>query len=194
MKFDFNRRQASFGVFNNRRERHGPDEKVKAIDLPVRHPIKPKELDMLAPTNGVKLSTFLFGDNLRKPELQTHLLSPLAIHRKPEHISVTIFDTPTDKRRGMTFKDAKVKDPHVVIDEGGVPFVEYKFQFEPGEHLQRLSDRVECQTLEFECYAEAPELFDKPDDDGEEGGQTVMDTGKPETGKEGEDDEDDDDE
>jgi len=191
MKFDFTRRQAEFGTFNNRRERHG-EEKVKAIDLPISHPIKPKELDMVCPANGVALSKFLFGDNLRKPILQTHLLSPLYVYRKPEHVSLTIYDTPTDKRRGMTFKDVKIKDPKIVIDENGNPSIEYKAQFEPGEHLQRLSDRVECQILEFECFAEQPELFDKKDgEEGEEGQQSLPGT---QEGTGSSDDDDDDDE
>lgn len=178
MKYDFVRRQGEFGTFNNRRERHG-EEKVKAIDLPVTFPIKPKELDMVSPTQGVKLSKFLFGDNLRKPQLQTHLLSPLHIHRKPEHISLTIYDDPRDKRRGMTFKDVKVKDPVIVLDDNNDPSIVCKFQFEPGENLQRLSDRVECQILDFECFAEQPELFDKKDEDEEgtnNGGQQDLAT------------------
>lgn len=170
MKFDFRKRQCNFGVFNNRMENNGPDVKVKAIDLPFQIKLKPKELDMVVPTNGVPLSQFLFGDDLRKPELQTHLLSPLKVQRKPEHVELVIYDGGgVDKRKVMRFKDTKVKDPTITIEQDGTPYLSGKFQIHPDGMLQRISDNVEGQTLEFECKATQPELFDKPDEEGEEG-------------------------
>lgn len=174
MQFDFQKRQAEFGVWNNRRENEGQEKaKVKAIDLPIRIQIKPRELDMLVPTNGIALSMFLFGDDLRKPELQTHLLSPMPVYRKPEHVKISIYDDGVDKRKVLTFDDCKVKDPKIEFDQDAI-FLNFKAQIHPGKHLQRINDNVESQTRFFECKATQPELFDAAAEDGEEGAQADM--------------------
>lgn len=175
MKFDIKRRAAEFAVYKNRREKETDNtdsRELKAIDLPVRIQLKPKELDMLVPTNGVPLSEFLFGADLRKPELQVMLLSPMKIFRKPEHLRITIFDDTVDKRKSMTFNDCRVENPFVEFDENTV-FLNFKVEIHPGQHLQRISDNVEGQIREFECKAMQPELFDKDDEDAEdaEGGE-----------------------
>jgi hypothetical protein len=161
MLFDLKRRPAQFGVWNNRREAEG-DKKaaVKAIDLPVKVQLKAKEIDMLCPTNGVPLSQFLFGDDLRKPELQTHLLSPLPIYRRPEHVDIAIFDDGVDKRKVLRFKDCKIKDPRLEFDQTSI-FLTFKAQIHPDGQLQRINDNVEAQTRDFECRAAQPELFDE---------------------------------
>ena len=175
MKFDFKKRPAEFGVFKNRREKDtGTDEpgKLKAIDLPVRLQIKPKELDMLVPTNGVPLSQFLFGEDLRKPALQTPLLSPMKVFRAPEHLKISIYDDTVDKRKVLTFADCRVENPHLEFDETKV-FLCFKVEIHPGNQLQRVSDNVEGQIREFECKAMEPELFDNYEDDDEpQGGQS----------------------
>lgn len=180
MKFDLKRRKAEFGVFRNRREKDaGATEvnKLKAIDLPVRVQIKPKELDMLVPTQGVPLSEFLFGDDLRKPALQCHLLFPLKVFRKPEHLKIQIFDDAIDKRKQMTFADCRVENPQIEHD-GDALFLTFKVEIHPGNLLQRISDNVESQACDFECKATQPELFEKADEgdgEGEDGQQSFMD-------------------
>lgn len=194
MKFDFKKRQCEFGVFNNRRENEGQEKlKRKAIDLPFRFQIKPKELDMVAPTNGVPLSQFLFGEDLRKPELQTHLLSPMKVQRKPEHIDLQIFDD-VDKRKVMRFKDTKIKDPTVEIEQDGTIYLTGKFQIHPDGLLDRISDTVEAQTVQFECKATQPELFDAPGDgeEGEDGDGGAQGDLMGDPSKEGEEEDDDD--
>lgn len=166
MKFSFDRRACEFGGFNNRWEKNGPDVKVKAIDLPFRLPLKPKELDMLIPANGIKLSHFLFGTNLRKPELQTNVLPHLKIARKPQ-IKATIFDSPTDKRKQLALAECTVKEPTVEIEQDGGLFLVGKLQFHPGNQLQRINDNVENHTLDFECQETAPELFDTEEEEDE---------------------------
>lgn len=165
MKFDFSKRAGEFGGFNNRWEKDGPEKQSKAIDLPVRFPVKAKELDMLCPTQDLTLSEFLFGDDLRKPALQCHLLSPLKVHRHPEHITLTIYDDGIDKRKKLTFTECKVKDPVIEFDQDtSAIFLDCKFQFRPDAQLQRINDNVENKTLQFECKASQPELFDKPEE------------------------------
>jgi hypothetical protein len=165
-KFKFRKRQGQFEAFNNRLERHGPEERVKAIDLPVRHGITPRELDMLVPAQGVPLSQFLFGDNLRKPELQTPVLFPLKVYRKPEHILFTVYDG--KGKKGLTFDDVKVKDPVVTIDLDENMQISYKLQFHPGHHLQRISDSVEGRICEFEVEAQQEELFGQASEEDED--------------------------
>lgn len=170
MKWKFKKRKGQFGTFNNRNENHGPDDKVKAIDLPVRHPITPRELDMLVPVEegGVPLSQFLFGSDLRKPHLQTFVLFPIKVYRKPEHVKLTIFDKGS---KGIAFDEVKVKDPVVSIDLDDKMEIAYKLQFHPGHHLQRISDSIEEKVCEFQCEATQEELFGRSDEDegGEEG-------------------------
>lgn len=175
MKFDLKRRPAEFGIFRNRREKETDQSergKLKAIDLPVRIQIKPTELDMLVPTNGVPLSTFLFGPDLRKPELQVMLLSPLKVFRKPEHLRISIYDDGVDKRKVITFNDCRVEKPQIEFDESTV-FLTFKVEIHPGNQLQRISDNVEGQIRDFECKAMQPELFDAAGEEEteEEGGE-----------------------
>lgn len=173
MKYDFAKRACEFGVFNNRLENMGPDQKRKAIDLPMKWQIKPKELDMLVPAQGTLLSQFLFGDDLRKPVLQCPLLSPLKVQRKPEHITLTIYDDGVDKRKKLTFTDVSIKDPILEFDDETI-FLKCKAQLHPDGMLQRINDNVEGKTLQFECKATQPELFDQDSEDegeGEDDGQ-----------------------
>lgn len=174
MKFDIKRRKAEFGVFRNRREKDTDDkeaDKLKAIDLPVRVQIKPKELDMLVPTQGVALSEFLFGDDLRKPTLQCPLLFPIKVFRKPEHLKIQIFDDEIDKRKVMTFTDCRLEKPEIEYVDGNL-FLSFKIEIHPGNQLQRISDNVESQIRDFECKALQPELFDESSQhEGEGGGE-----------------------
>lgn len=186
MKFDLKKRATEFGGFNNRWERNGPEQKVKGIDLPFKVKLKPTELDMIAPAQGIPLSTFLFGADLRKPQLQCPLLSPMAIQRKPEHIALTIFDDEIDKRKKITFTDCKVKDPTLEFDEDSI-FLVGKFQLHPGPHLQRINDNIENKTLQMECKATQPELFDEQEGEGGDEGDGQTDV---EDEDEDEDDED----
>jgi hypothetical protein len=188
VKFDLRKRAAEFGGFNNRWEKNGPEQKVKGIDLPFRFQVKPTELDMIAPAQGVKLSTFLYGEDLRKPQLQCPLISPLAIRRKPEHITLTIYDDGVDKRKKITFTDCKVKDPTLEFDEDSI-FLAGKFQLHPGPHLQRINDNIENQTLQMECKATQPELFDQDDGNGDDSEVAGDDDGQSDIEDEEEEDE-----
>lgn len=191
MKFTFGKRLVAFGVFNNRREKNGPDETAKAIDLPFRLPLKPREVDMLVPSNGVPLSQFLWGANLRKPELQTNVLPHIKVARKPEHLEVTIYDNQADKRKCLKFEEVKCKDPTIEIEQDGAAVLVGKLQIHPNTHLQRIADKVEDQTLECEIKSTAPELFDAPDPAGEgegEGSQQPL-MGDPEKEEDDDDDE-----
>ncbi|TMK82959.1 MAG: hypothetical protein E6G57_16595 [Actinobacteria bacterium] len=167
MKFKVPRRQGKFGTFHNRNEYDGPEKRLKAVDLPVRHPLKPRELDMVIPVieGGIPTSQFLFGKNLRKPELTTPLLFPLQIHRSPEGIRFRVFDT----KAGLTFDDVKIKDPLVItIDLDQNMEIAYKLQFHPGKHLQRISDNVEEHVCEFEVEAQQEEMFGQAEEEDED--------------------------
>jgi hypothetical protein len=108
------------------------------------------------------------------------LLSPLPVRRKPEHIALTIYDDGVDKRKKLTFTDCKVKDPTLEFEDTTI-FLVGKFQIHPGPHLQRINDNIENKTLQMECEATQPELFDAEDEpgddktDGEDGQTDVED-------------------
>lgn len=166
MKFNFKRRDAQWGVFNNRRERHG-EEKIKAIDFPAYFPVTVKELDMLVPSQGVLTSEYLYGTNKRKPQLQTFVLSPMRVARRPEGIILVIYDDPSKKDKSMKFDEVGVKDPVLTLEEDGIIYLGCKFQIHPGNLFSRLSDNVEAQTRAFECRSSRPELFEQPDEEEE---------------------------
>jgi hypothetical protein len=194
VKFDFKRRNAEFGVFRNRREKDtdGKDtNKLKAIDLPVRFPIKPRELDLLVPTQGVALSQFLFGPDLRKPELQCPLLFPIKVYRRPEHLKISIYDDAIDKRKVMTFADCRVETPQIEYEDN-VLYLSFKVEIHPGALLQRVADNVESRICDFECKATQPELFDedRDEEEGEGDGQQSLMT-NPDEEEEGDDNKDD---
>jgi hypothetical protein len=88
MKFDVGPREAAFGTFNNRSENHG-DEKKKAIDLPFEIGVTMRELDIIVPMQSGKISEVLYD---KKKNLQTFVLSPMYVNRKPEHITIEIHD------------------------------------------------------------------------------------------------------
>ena len=166
MKFDFTKRSAAIGKINLREEHHGDDKKL-AVDVPLRFAITMKEFDMVAPCQGVKLSKILF-DEKKRPV--THLLSPLSIHRKPEHITLTIYHHQLEEaKRKLVFKDVTIKGISIEIEDGGTLTLDCKAQFRPTakdrEHL------IDCmgESRNFECFATQAELFQKEEDEeGEE--------------------------
>ena len=119
---------------------------------------------MWVPAQGVPLSVFLFGNNKRKPELQTPVLFPLKVYRHPEGVLLKIYDT----KAGLTFDDVKIKDPVITIDLDENMEIAYKLQFHPGKHLQRISDSVEEKVCEFECEAQQEELFGQAEEEDED--------------------------
>jgi hypothetical protein len=200
MKFDFSKRPAEFGGFNNRWENMGSGgEKRKAVDLPARWQIKiGKELDMVVPTGtpgATKFSNFIYGPNLRKPNRTTHVLGPLKVQRKPEHLKVTVYDYELDARKSMTFDDVTVKDPVLELEEDKV-YISCKLQIHPTfEQFARIAENVETKTRSFECYATQPELLDAEDEeeDEEEDDQKDIEDGDTEEDADEEEDEDEDD-
>jgi hypothetical protein len=156
MKFDLGPRNAEFGTFNNRAEKHG-DERVKAIDLPVKMAITLKELDVLVPMQEGKLSTIMYAG--KKKNLTTHVLSPMFLNRKPENISIEITDKEVENK-ALTINECSVKDPKLTFEEGGNIYVEFKVQISKISiaDLDRIILGVENKTKKFQCWANEPEL------------------------------------
>lgn len=193
MKFDFSRRPAEFGGFNNRWELMGSGgEKRKAVDLPARWQVKiGKELTMVVPTGtpgAVSFSTFMYGKNPRKPNRTTHVIGPLKVQRKPEHLKVIIYDVQLDNRKQMTFEDVTVKDPVLELEEDKV-YLSCKLQIHPtSEQFLRLNDNVETKQRDFECFATQPELLpDEEEEEEEDADQADIEEGDGEEDEEGED-------
>jgi hypothetical protein len=177
-KFNFSRRAVVVGTFNNRFENHG-DDRVKAIDLPLEFPISISEIDMVCPAQGVKLSEFLYGVRPKgargwKPVRQTHLLSPVRVHRKPEHIELTFYVSKFVKK-GRAFFDVSIKDPVIELLETEA-FVTCKAQLHPanGAELAWVAESLEGQEVQFECHSTQPELFDEPEEPAAAGTQAEL--------------------
>ena len=156
MKFDIGPRNAEFGTFNNRAENHG-DDKVKAIDLPVKIAITLKELDTIVPLQTGKFSATIYD---KKKNLQTFVLSPMYIARKPEKITIEIADHETDEKKLLVIKETRIKDPAITFEDKGVMYLTFKVQMSKIslKDLERIIEGVENKTRKFQCWAEAPEL------------------------------------
>lgn len=157
MKFDFSKRSCVIGKINLRNEFHGED-RVIAMDIPLAFAITFEELDMVVPCQDVKLSKILFDS---KKRLVTHLLSPISVHRKPEHISVTVYDKQLrEKDTSLKFEDVTIKDIKVDLEDGEKLTLRCKAQLRPSpDKRERLID-VMGESRNFECFSAQPELFD----------------------------------
>lgn len=164
MKFNFSVRKCQFGTFNNRNEFDGPEDRVKAIDLPMTFSVRRNELDMLVPVDddtGPLFSDLLFSEK----HVRVFVIAPLKIYRKPEDVHLTIMygtDGPKAKEYTLEFKDVTIKDPvlHVSIEDGTLSLT-CKAQIHPGRYLQAIVDNVETQVCRFKCRSVKEELLDK---------------------------------
>lgn len=159
MEFNFNKRPAQFGTFNNRNEFEGKATRKKAIDLPVTHSVSPDELDMLIPVQGIPASEFFFGTS-KKPQLQVNVLFPFKVHREPEDATIVIYDMAGNP---MEFDHVKVKELILSVDLKGAMLLKYKVQFRPGRLLQRISDNVEEKAMAFEIESAQVDLVSAAD-------------------------------
>jgi hypothetical protein len=166
MKFDFKKRIGEFGKLNIRDEIHG-DKKVKAVDLKVTFPINKKELDMLAPIMGSKLSSIVYD---AKGNLQTYVMSPLQVHRNPEHLELTIYDQDLNHEKYLTFIEAEAKGIVITFEEKGVMKCTVTMQFHPGDKdYERLCVGVMGMSRQFEVEAKVTEdMFESENDKDEE--------------------------
>lgn len=166
MNFKFPKRNATFGdAFKNRPKKEGGE---KTITLKVSHSVSPKELDMLIPVatdESVLVSHFLFGEDKKKPALQTYVMFPLQVNRHPEAIEVTIFDQKTP----LKFDKVDVTDIIIDIDEDGKKMTaSYNLQIHPGKSLQRISEYIEGNTIGYSCVNTQEELFGEEAEEREE--------------------------
>lgn len=165
MKFDVGPRQAEFGVFNNRAEKHGQD-KVKALDLPFKIGVTMKELDVIIPLQNGKFSEMIFD---KKKNLQTFVLSPLVVNRKPENISVEIYDIEARANaKPLVLKECKIKDPVLTFEDKGTVYLSGKIQVSnvAVKDVERIIEGVENKTRKMQFWANSPELpLDQQDDE-----------------------------
>ena len=177
MKFNLGPRNAEFGTFNNRAENHG-DAKVKAIDLPVKIAITQRELDMIIPLQTGKFSETIYD---KKKNLQTFVLSPMYVNRKPEKIAIQIWDHETDDKKILVIKDTKIKDPTISFEDKAVMYLTFKVQVSniSLKDLDRIIENCENKTRKFKCIAEAPELpFGEDEGEDEEGVEVATEGGE----------------
>jgi hypothetical protein len=161
MQFDLTRTSAEFGTINTRPERHGKNEKVEAEDFPFEIIGGPEILDMLFPHEVDKhaLSKTLFSD-------QGHITIPtltLVSSRKPEGLTVRIYDIPEDP---LELKGCRLTPPEIKLGTPNQVTMNAKIQItEPTDDTMNRLRRLMWETAEIEIESESRDLFDGPDKD-----------------------------
>lgn len=181
MDFKFTKRKAEFGKFNLRDEFHG-NQKQKAVDVPVIHRTNAKEMDMLVPFQDGKLSEKFFD---KKGNRLTNVVTGFAVERKPEHISISLWDNPDGKP--IEIADAKVKGIYLTLGETiGESTVEYKLQFDLPKDRDGRHRLINCmgEKVDFSCKNTQEELFKE---DGKEDDQEDLDKAGKEKAAKGDD-------
>jgi hypothetical protein len=162
MQFNVTRISAEFGIINVRKERRGKDETVEAEDIPFKILGGPEVLDMLFPheVNEEALAKVLFSE-------QGHVTIPtlkLVSKRKPEGLTVRIYDGPKDQH--IELKGCRLTPPEVEI---GTPYqvtLTAKIQIaEPTDDTMNRLRRLMDETAEIEIESENRDLFEDPADD-----------------------------
>jgi hypothetical protein len=167
-RFKFPRATTSFGVFNPREEKN----KGKACDIPFTFSAQADLLGMLAPDLGIDIRdekedediTLAFLGELyddaavvRRPSL-----SPLHINRKPEGVTVRIYDK--GKKEPLTLSNCRVKNIIVELKAGMNIEVSGMIQY-PQYHdaeLLRINNLMNSQA-DMEMEASQSDLFDQPE-------------------------------
>ncbi len=169
MKFSIKRRLGKFGRANFRGEFHG-DDSVPAADVTISFTAGKRDLDMLWPmSNKQKISDILYDE---KGNLLCPFISPLKIHRKPESVVFTCWDSPTKERDHLKFELCKVKNIEIELNDKRNIVVSLMVQLhdDPEKHSARLR-RLMNTEREFELDAAQEDFFDndpEKDDDGQE--------------------------
>lgn len=123
--FNLTKRDAEIGVFNNRVEMHG-DEEVPAIDLPVTVGLNLDEMRALVPSSeDATIVDVIFNEN---GEVVIPVVNPMTIHRKPEDLQVTLYDSPTTPKNTLVFNEVKVKSMKLEFRSGFVGQLSMKLQ------------------------------------------------------------------
>ena len=149
-------------MINVRKERRGKDETVEAEDVPFKIIAGPEMLDMLFPheVDDEALAKTVFSE-------QGHVTIPtlkLVSKRKPEGLTVRIYDGPKDQH--IELKGCRLTPPEVEI---GTPYqvtVIAKIQIsEPTDDTMNRLRRLMDETAEIEIESENRDLFEGPADD-----------------------------
>lgn len=175
MKFKLSRRAGSFGRANFRPEYHG-EENVPAADITVRFSANKRDLDMLWPmADKTKISDVIYDE---KGNLLCPFISPLKIHRKPESVTFTCWDSPTKERDHLKFDLCRVKNIEIELKDKRNVFVKLMVQLhdDPEKHSARLRRLMDTER-DFSLEATQEDFFDQtPEDEDEESdGQGSLD-------------------
>ncbi len=171
MRFELSRTTASFGVYNPREEKN----KGPACDLPFEVTVGADLLSMLVPAqeedqgdtpeNVVSLPTEdrlvaeLYSEEgyVRRPAI-----SPLHINRKPEGVTVTIWDEHEEDGSPLVLKpcrfttiQASLQSPHQVVLSGKIQYSLYT-----DEELVRINALMDT-THDIAWVVEQSDLFEE---------------------------------
>lgn len=171
MKFKVSRRLGHFLHLNVRNERHG-DEKVPAADIKIEFPGTKRDLDMLLPLQDGKMSDVLYDD---KGNLMTPYLSPLKVFRKPENVTMRIWDR-TSEKDFLEFEGTTIKGIEMDLNDKRNLLVRLTIQVhdDPEKHTARLRRLMDAER-DFSLEAQQEDFFDQdPDEEETESAQGEM--------------------
>ncbi len=171
MRFELSRTTASFGVYNPREEKN----KGPACDLPFEVTVGADLLSMLVPAQeedhgeGAENVVPIVSEDRLVAELYSEegyvrrpAISPIHINRKPEGVTVTIWDEHEEDGSALVLKPCRfttltagLKSPHQLVLRGKIQYSEYT-----DAELVRINALMN-QTHDIAWVVEQVDLFDE---------------------------------
>ena len=171
MRFELSRTTASFGVYNPRVEKN----KGPACDLPFEVTVGADLLSMLVPAQeqdhgeGAENVVPIVSEDRLVAELYSEegyvrrpAISPLHINRKPEGVTVTIWDEHEEDGSPLILKpcrfttvQARLQSPHQVVLSGKIQYSQYT-----DEELVRINALMDT-THDIAWVAEQSDMFEE---------------------------------
>ena len=188
MRFELDRTTASFGVFNPREEKNvGP-----ACDIPFEVTVGADILSMLVPAQDEDTPE---GENVVELPVEDRLvaelyseegyvkrpaMSPIHVNRKPEGVTVTIWDDHETDGSPMVLQpcrfttlQAELQSPHQVVLKGKIQYSKYT-----DDELVRINSLMNS-THDIAWVVEQTDMFDGEGESGGDG-ETQEDNQDPE--------------
>lgn len=195
MKLKITKREASFTTHINVRTEGSGDGRKTATDIAVSFIGTKRDIDNIVPMIAGKFSDIMYD---KAGQFLVPHLSPLKLHRKPEGLTILIYDQGVKKP--LKFTKAAAKNIEVTFHQKRNCEVSLLLQVRPDAgQIDRLT-KLLTATAEIEIEAEQEELFFDEEEEGEEDGggdeaqgELIKDEGEEEPEGEPESDEEDDD-
>lgn len=165
MKLKITKREASFTTHINVRTEGSGDGRKTATDIAVSFVGTKRDIDNIVPMITGKFSDIMYD---KAGQFLSPHLSPLKLHRKPEGLTILIYDQGVKKP--LKFTKAAAKNIVVTFHQKRNCSVDMLLQVRPDAgQIDRLT-KLLTATAEIEIEAEQEELFFDESEEGEEDG------------------------